>query len=324
LLVSKVLIPFLQLVTASGSILNVTNTTYPDLFWALRGGGNNFGIVTRFAYKTIRQGKMWGGQRYALSTSRSRAAGLKAMVNFGNDAPKDPKGALIYTINYALGLFVTAVSLEYADPVAKTPAVFAEFDKLSWLSSDTKAKPLSQITKEINDANPHGNRDTFWTATYKLDLSLATEIADIFEKETKKITRVSGLVPSCIYQVITKGFLENTKKKGGNALGLDLDGGPYLLFQLSYRWKNVADDLTVMKSADTILKAIHVKAKQKGLAVDYLYMNYASEYQDVIASYGKENKAKLISIAKNYDPDGVFQILQPGHFKLGGAPVLGP
>jgi FAD/FMN-containing dehydrogenase len=36
-----------EVVVASGEILEVNQETYPDLYWALRGGGNNFGVVTR-------------------------------------------------------------------------------------------------------------------------------------------------------------------------------------------------------------------------------------------------------------------------------------
>ena len=62
-------------------------------------------------------------------------------------------------------------------------------------------------------------------------------------------------------------------------------------------------------------------AKAKGKDTDYLYMNYASPYQDPIAGYGAANKAKLKAISKKYDPTGVFEILQPGYFKLDGAPL---
>jgi FAD/FMN-containing dehydrogenase len=40
-----------EVVTADGEILQVDAGTHPDLFWALRGGGGNFGVVTRFKYK---------------------------------------------------------------------------------------------------------------------------------------------------------------------------------------------------------------------------------------------------------------------------------
>lgn len=52
-----------ELVTASGRLITVSPTSYPDLFWALRGGGNNFGIVTYFKLNAFPLGQMWGGDR---------------------------------------------------------------------------------------------------------------------------------------------------------------------------------------------------------------------------------------------------------------------
>lgn len=60
-----------DLVTASGHAINVSPTSYADLYWALRGGGNNFGIVTNFKLAAFPLGKMWGGQRVYLETSFS-------------------------------------------------------------------------------------------------------------------------------------------------------------------------------------------------------------------------------------------------------------
>jgi FAD/FMN-containing dehydrogenase len=52
-----------ELVTASGKILNVSHELYSDLYWALRGGTNNFGIVTTFFYETLDQGLMFASKR---------------------------------------------------------------------------------------------------------------------------------------------------------------------------------------------------------------------------------------------------------------------
>ena len=40
-----------DVVTADGQMLHVSGDEHPDLFWALRGGGGNFGIVTAFEYQ---------------------------------------------------------------------------------------------------------------------------------------------------------------------------------------------------------------------------------------------------------------------------------
>ncbi|KAL8919908.1 MAG: hypothetical protein Q9172_004756, partial [Xanthocarpia lactea] len=49
-----------EIVLANGQIKNINQTSNPDLYFALRGGGNNFGIVTRFDLQTFPQGPMWG------------------------------------------------------------------------------------------------------------------------------------------------------------------------------------------------------------------------------------------------------------------------
>jgi FAD/FMN-containing dehydrogenase len=50
-----------ELVTADGSVLAVTEESHPDLFWALRGGGGNFGVATSFEYRLHPIGPMITG-----------------------------------------------------------------------------------------------------------------------------------------------------------------------------------------------------------------------------------------------------------------------
>jgi FAD/FMN-containing dehydrogenase len=50
-----------EIVTADGQILHVDAETHPDLFWAIRGGGGNFGVVTRFQYRLHEVGEIYGG-----------------------------------------------------------------------------------------------------------------------------------------------------------------------------------------------------------------------------------------------------------------------
>ncbi len=50
-----------EVVTADGSILEVNESSHPDLFWAIRGGGGNFGVVTRFEYRLHPVDQVVGG-----------------------------------------------------------------------------------------------------------------------------------------------------------------------------------------------------------------------------------------------------------------------
>jgi FAD/FMN-containing dehydrogenase len=50
-----------DIVTADGSLLRVDEQNYPDLFWAIRGGGGNFGVVTNFLYRLRPIDRVVGG-----------------------------------------------------------------------------------------------------------------------------------------------------------------------------------------------------------------------------------------------------------------------
>ena len=50
-----------ELVTAEGDLLRVDEASHPDLFWALRGGGGNFGVATSFTYRLHPVGTIVGG-----------------------------------------------------------------------------------------------------------------------------------------------------------------------------------------------------------------------------------------------------------------------
>lgn len=69
-----------EVVTASGLVVTASPRSFPDLYWALRGGGNNFGIVTNFKLDAFPLEKMWGGQR--IYAGNSIPAVLDAVYDF--------------------------------------------------------------------------------------------------------------------------------------------------------------------------------------------------------------------------------------------------
>lgn len=308
-----------EVVTASGLIVTASPTSYPDLYWALRGGGNNFGLVTSFKLRTLPLGKMWGGDRIFLEPQFP--ATIDAFVDLGKNSAVDTKAAQILSFIVQGGAKFASAQLEYATPNANA-SIFSYWNAITPAVDNIGIKTLATLTEQLAESTPYGQRQSYWAQTVKLDKDLINFILDVFYEENDKIADVANLLNPLSLQVITVPQMQKMRQNGGNALGLDPSLGPLLLINPAPAWTDAADDDRVNKFVDTVFKRTAAEAEKRGLTSRYIYMNYASKYQDVIASYGDANKAKLQSIAKKYDPKEVFQKLQPGYFKLDGPPAV--
>lgn len=73
-----------EVVTADGRLLRVDKRTHPDLFWAIRGGGGNFGVVTRFQYRLHAVDRVLGGMLVLPATAET-VAGFVAAADAAPD-----------------------------------------------------------------------------------------------------------------------------------------------------------------------------------------------------------------------------------------------
>lgn len=89
------------------------------------------------------------------------------------------------------------------------------------------------------------------------------------------------------------------------------------MINVVFSWSDPADDARIMAAARNVVHRLEAAAEARGLSNPYLYQNYASLQQDVFAGYGAANLAKLKAVHAKYDPENVWQKLQPGYFKLG-------
>ncbi len=114
-----------ELVLPNGTVLTV-DSWHPDLLFALKGGYNNFGIVTKFTLKTYPQGQVWVRIKNPLISNKAKsfddqggilvyggdqlAAVNNATAKFAAQV-KDPKAQIITTYNYIAGFVCSPFSL---------------------------------------------------------------------------------------------------------------------------------------------------------------------------------------------------------------------
>jgi len=304
-----------ELVAASGQVLEVNLESYPDLYWALRGGGNNFGIVTRFDLETFPQGGMWGGSMITGPDTLDQV--LDAFHDFAYTSTGDVDAFSFSAFCWFQEhkMFIASSTLVYARPV-ESPAIFENYTKIESMHSTLKMRDMVDMSAEISSSSPNGLRESYWTATFRISREMLQVIVDIWKEEIEPIKEVEGLIPALVYQPMTSDVTSRFAKNGGNCLGIKESEGPLLNINYSVMWKNEEDDEAVLHAARQTIKRSVEKSKELGLDHRYIYQNYAWHEQDVFAGYGEENRERLREISKKYDPEQVFQKLQPGYFKL--------
>ncbi|KAL3431571.1 hypothetical protein BDV09DRAFT_206526 [Aspergillus tetrazonus] len=295
-----------EVVLANGTIVSASEAHNPDLYFALRGGGNNFGIVTAFTVRTFPQGAVsttrttYGSNQteqvldrvYELFTDET----LTSDVEMGYD--------LYYTYTSQSDSFVLSGTERYGKPIAN-PAVFNAINRIPAVS---RSNSVSKMSSQTQGSEPLGTtRHLFATLTVSPSRLLLCEAIRVFEEEVQAIKSVDGLVPNLVSYAVPRNAIAAMKQRGGNALGIEGDG-PLLLILISTAWSDAAGDAAVNSMTKNTISRIQEVAERLGVANPYLYINYVSAQQapDVFAGYGHKNAQRLREIQRAVDPRGVY------------------
>jgi len=269
-------------VFADGSINTITSTTHPDLFWALRGGGNNFGIVTRFDLKAFPQGQIWGGRIFYLLDKLKPV--LQALTDINVALPSDPFATLYiaYVYSQSNDGFVIVPELIYGKPVA-SPPIFKNFSDITNVGNTFRTANLSEQIAGTNRG--YNFRQTTWTATFKNDAVFLERILAIWEEEIAPLKKIDGWVPAAIFQPLSKSLLEKSVNSPFDITPAD---GPLIrrslfksdgiftnrtVFNQALQWTNSADDTRVYAAARNTINRATIEAKAKGLDFKWIYQN---------------------------------------------------
>ncbi|KAI0835840.1 putative FAD-binding oxidoreductase [Hypoxylon sp. FL0890] len=301
-----------EVVTATGTVINANATSNPDLFWALKGGANNFGIVSKFTLKTYDIHDVWGGVRvYSLDALPQL---FDAMYQYQSVANKDPYANIMlqaFPTNASIGAILNIVYLKPEEE----PEAFAPFRNITALADETKLQTLTELM--LAAPLPELTRVNWFSASFTNDKNLFNKVADIVTKapeldQLKNLT--AGSLAFGWQPISSSAVLAGQASNGGSALGLQPVNQTWLVLDVG--WWSPEDDQKANNYTSSMINKIDDASKSSGHYVDYIFMNDAAASQPVIESYGAENVAKLKNTARKYDPNRVFQDLASGGFKL--------
>ncbi|KAK6826152.1 FAD binding domain-containing protein [Apiospora arundinis] len=216
-----------RVVTASGRIINASPTQYPDLYWSLRGGGNNFGIVTTFHLQTkpLPGDLMFGGTRTFPEAPFPQV--IKAYVDLTLHSAQDPKaGSWIAWIKKD-GAKLASTELWYGAPLAKgaDAPILSAFYQIDAVSDTTMTRGHANYVLDHGAGafETYGRREVFYVATVKASHEIAARAVDIFYdaiRDGTEIAAVKGIFPVLVWQHITDGALKGSARNGGEPNGV--------------------------------------------------------------------------------------------------------
>jgi FAD/FMN-containing dehydrogenase len=286
-----------EIVTADGRVLEVDADRHPDLFWAIRGGGGNFGVVTRFDYRLHPVDMVTGGM-LALPATPETVAGLVAAAGA---APEElslianvlPAPPLPFVPPESVGAPLLLVQLVHAGPLDEGAAAVAPFRALATpLADAVRAMPFAEMfAGEPQPAPPRAVVRTFFADT--LDERAARELLDRLQSSTAQLAAAQIRV------------------LGGAAARVRADATAF-----AHRQRRLLVNVAAVYAAQEDEPAHRAWADGAAAAlrngVDGAYVNFLGDEDPgrVRAAYPGATWDRLAEVKRRYDADNVFRLNQ--------------
>ncbi|KAK2753900.1 hypothetical protein FQN54_007259 [Arachnomyces sp. PD_36] len=306
-----------EVVLADSTIVQANSEENSDLFWALKGGSSNFGIVTRYDMEYFEIGPMFGGSvSWAPEYYEDYLAAQAKFISPGGGS-EDTKAAIMP--NWQLSLLteeiVSGSVLLYNSP-DPDPEALKDFTAIPIADGSLGVTNFTAITQSTNQYATRDFRWAFYNVGLKADERSMYMINDTVVSLAKQELRGMNVSVGAAIQPVTEAHLTAARKSGGDALDLDPADGSFIIALVYTNWDDPALDEAVENFSDLAIAELTKRAKAEDLFYPFIFLNDAGPSQDPFATYGGgKSLPKLQAVSEAYDPEGIFQTYSGG-FKV--------
>jgi FAD/FMN-containing dehydrogenase len=291
----------MEVVTAAAQVLRVCEGENADLFWALRGGGGNFGIVTSFEYKLVPVGPeilggaiAWRGEDAkqvldayrAFSAQAPRELTTVAVLRRAPPAPWLPKEVH--------GKPIVALFVCHSGKVEDGEALLAPLRKLGAPVADiVMRRPYTQMQSLLDATQPKGRR-YYWKSHYLAGID--DRMIDLAAEHADRIRSPHSAI--LLFQI--QGAL-NDRAAGYSPAG-NRDAA-YVL-NIAGSWENAGDDAINVAWARDCFEAT------RSCSTGGTYINFLTEEEGrdrIEAAYSTADLQQLAALKRKVDPDNLFR-----------------
>jgi len=289
-----------ELVTADGRIVTASPDENPELFWGLRGGGGNFGVVTAFHLQLHPVGPIVLGGLLVWPAPMANDV-VRFWRDFMLAAPDEVGSALAFITappadfvpEPVRGHPVLASVVCYAGAVDGGETVLRPLREFGPPPLDLLgAMPYTEVQNLITDANPHGKRN-YWSADFLAELP-DDAVDTLVQHATNPVSPLS--------QMLLAAGGGTIARVPDDATAFGQRHAPFNVHYLSM-WEDAADDEA------NIAYTRSIAAAMKPWTTGQVYLNYIGDegLHRVEASFGAEKYARLQALKRAWDPDNLFR-----------------
>jgi FAD/FMN-containing dehydrogenase len=288
-----------RVVTANGEIVTASATDHPDLFWAIRGGGGNVGIITEFVYHLAPVGQILGGE---LMLPANREV-IRGYLDYTTTAPDD---------------LTTIANLMHAPPFPHVPQdrvgemVFSIL--VSWTGSiedgERALAPLRALATPVVDAVKPIPYPAIYKFTEHQAAPHAVSIRQMFAHELSDATIEASIdamqnATSPFSLIQFRGLGGAMARVAPDATAFAHRTQPYFLAIIGL-WLDPTEDAAVHQGWTESLWQ-KVRAEGSGVYVNFLENEGPDRIRE---AYPPATYARLAEIKRRYDPDNLFRFNQ--------------
>ncbi|HET7037883.1 MAG TPA: FAD-binding oxidoreductase [Thermomicrobiaceae bacterium] len=286
-----------QVVTAAGEIVTASAAEHPDLFWAIRGGGGNFGIVTEFTFRLAPVGEILGGE---LLLPASREV-LRGYLDYVAAAPDDL--TTIANLMHAppaphvprerVGELALSILVCWTGSVADGERALAPLRALATPIADVVAPIPYPAIYRFTAVPPHAAAARMLFADRLSDASLDAALEAVRQAPS----------PFCIVQF--RGLGGAMARVAADATAFAHRERRYFVTLLGL-WLDAAEDgVPYRRWTDALWQELRPEAR--GVYVNFLEDEGEARIHE---AYPPATYARLAAIKAKYDPENLFRFNQ--------------
>ncbi|CAM1504886.1 Fc.00g024770.m01.CDS01 [Cosmosporella sp. VM-42] len=313
----------MEIVLANGTITTASATKNHDLFKVLKGGGNNFGIVTSYLLQGYRQGQVYGGTLLYTRSEDTDAKMLAAIRDF-TENNKDNKAAIIATANRAVArdIDIWIIFVYYNGP--SPPGVtFDSFIKIGPTLNTLHTQSYADLLVGNNAYVTHGSIYTIGTETFPIPSAAngAQVMGDLhahWRNVSSEASEITGSAASFAYQPFPKRMARISRQKSEDLIDLD-DEVDRIILDMNYSFVVQSDadkiDKIMRETYGGVRKKTRKwqrKGKLESNAYLPLFMNDCFYPQDYFGRLRPRNHELAKCMAEELDPRGFFRMRTGG------------